>query len=85
MSVIFFVFYAIVVVTIIVNALKIVKAFRDTHSSILNNIQNMTSDFQAQPQQRYTNNTKQDEVNLDDYMKSNTNPIKEKRGKRSNI
>ena len=85
MSIMFFVIYAIFVVTIIVNALKIVKAFRGTHQNILNNFQNMTSDFQAQPQQKYTNNTKQGEVNLDDYMKSNTNPIKEKRGKRSNI
>ena len=89
MQIIFFVFYAIVVVTIIVNVLKIVRAFKG-NIGMFENLQNMVDERYEREMQNNTfeanktNNVEKD-ANLDDFMKSNTNPIKEVKGKRSKI
>ena len=89
MSIIFFVFYAIVVVTIIVNVLKIARAFKGNNTTF-GNLRNMINERYNKVMQNNmfetnkTNNVEK-EVNLDDFMKSNYNPIKEARGKRRKI
>ena len=89
MNMIFFVFYTIVIITIIANVLKIVRAFKQ-NDSMFRNVQDIVNERYNEiiPNDTFgenkTNNTEK-EVNLDEFLKSNTNPVKEKRGKGSKI
>lgn len=85
MSIIIFLFYIIITIYIIGFVFKFIKVFNENNSNILNNIQNISNDIEIKVRPEYMSNRVQDEVNLDDYMKMNTNPIKEKSGKRSRI
>jgi len=88
MNVVFLFFYIIFFLLIIANAFKVDKVIKNNHYNLLNNVEKMANDIQLKSRLEYgnnSNNIKQESVNLDDFMKSNTNPIKEKRGKRSNI
>ena len=90
MNVIFLFVYFVIVMIIIANFIIVIKAFRG-HHSMFNNIEGMirqkiNSEMQNNIFGEKKVSDKIDEaVNLDDFMKSNTNPVKEKRGKRSKI
>lgn len=85
MNVVFLFFYIIFFLLIIANSIKVVKVIKRNWSSSYNNIENITEEFKVKSNHTYTNNMNEKNKDLDDFMKANTNPIKEKRGKRSNI
>ena len=90
MSVVILFFYIVVIMIVVANVLRIAKSFK-ANDRMFDNIESMV-------RQRYNSlmqNNASDEnkivndidntVNLDDFMKSNSNPIKEVKGKRRKI
>lgn len=87
MSILFSFFYFFIIVMIIINALRIVKSFRINNSTF----DNVEDRIRQRYNSRMQNNISQENtdiknietaVDLDDFMKSNYNPIKETSGKR---
>lgn len=85
MGIMFFLFYILIVIYIVRYIFKFVKSFGGDYLDRLNNFQKEMMDGQIPQRTVHLDNTVESEANLDDFMKTNTNPIKEKRGKRSNI
>jgi hypothetical protein len=91
MGIIFFAFYFIIIMIIIINIFKTVKHF-GANNEFFNNVQELVQErFDSVIQQnsasdkvKYSKEV-EEPVNLDNFMKSNTNPIKETRGKRRKI
>lgn len=87
MSIVFFFFYLLIIITIVTNVLKVVKAFKG-QSQMMDNVNDMINDrFKSAMGNSIfkNNNDKNIDVDLDTFMKSNINPIKETKGKRRKI
>lgn len=90
MSVVVFIFYFIVIMIIIVNILKISKAFK-ANDRMFDNIEGIVRQrYNSIMQNNQVNDSKVENdidksVDLDNFIKSNSNPIKETKGKRSKI
>lgn len=91
MNIIFSFFYFIIIMVVIINVSKVAKAFK-RNNRMFDNIEGLVRQRYNSLMQNNMNSSENKvvndvdtSVNLDDFMKSNSNPIKEARGKRSKI
>ena len=90
MSVVILFFYIIVIMVVVVNILRVAKNFRangrmfDNIEGLVRQRYNNMMKSNATQENKVVNETYQS-VDLDDFMKSNSNPIKEVKGKRGKI
>ena len=90
MNILVFIFNFLVIVLVIVRIIKASKSFK-ANDRMFDSIEGMVRQrYNSVMQNNVSNENKvvnniDNTVNLDDFMKSNSNPIKEVKGKRSKI
>lgn len=91
MNILIFIFNFLVIIMVTVKVLKASKSFK-RNNRMFDNIEGLVRQRYNSLMQNNINSSENKvvndvdtSVNLDDFMKSNSNPIKEARGKRSKI